>query len=721
MNDDLYNSISNMQNLSELNNLVSSDVIINQFYNNLRHDIRENIVKKSSKSLTFYVSGNFSLDRFINEETIDGFKFSFNTLKKELPMELQEKLNNEDILIFNRAKTYSRCHLLYNIDYDTYKLIEECDISGIKTNDIELVNLMKKVKDAQNGVVDEIYIPEVSNVKQRILDMYSKVYDESNYKISNSDLISQEDLEKMGIRNIPEDINIYDAGTEFGMTIKLMGFGNRTGSNFKDLWESEGSKDYLYEAKSYIRNDYINHFASQSDSNFKWEKSWVVGFEKLNNLQGIASCDADTYTDSDGKFVSRRRPQNTNYYFRKSITWSLTNSTGFGVRTKNPGYIFDINGMSLFVKNEKYYNYIMAFLNTKIADLLMKSINPTMANQSGDILQLPLIICDSKIDEINSLVSECIRIAKDNWDKKETSWNFEENHLIESNVLIRNKVEEFISYEDRQAKQLKELEEKINKNFIDIYDLNEELTEEIDEKNITYFKTDSVQLIKELISYFVGVSFGRYSLNEKGINKDYVNNSYCDQDNIIPISDSNDLYYDDDLTFRICQMIKTVFGENYYNDNIEYISQKLGRKNTESPEQTIRRYLLNEFYLDHVKMYQKKPIYWLIDSGKNNGFKALIYIHRYNNQLMSKIRVDYLHKTQDAYEKIKLEISNKINSVGNTKSIQNDLNNIILKIDECNKFDEKLGHIANQMINIDLNDGIKANYEKFADILAKIK
>lgn len=327
MNDDLYNSISNMQNLSELNNLVSSDVIINQFYNNLRHDIRENIVKKSSKSLTFYVSGNFSLDRFINEETIDGFKFSFNTLKKELPMELQEKLNNEDILIFNRAKTYSRCHLLYNIDYDTYKLIEECDISGIKTNDIELVNLMKKVKDAQNGVVDEIYIPEVSNVKQRILDMYSKVYDESNYKISNSDLISQEDLEKMGIRNIPEDINIYDAGTEFGMTIKLMGFGNRTGSNFKDLWESEGSKDYLYEAKSYIKNDYINHFASQSNSNFKWEKSWVVGFEKLNNLQGISSCDADTYTDIDGKFVCRRRP--TKSYCNFASPDQLINHSGY--------------------------------------------------------------------------------------------------------------------------------------------------------------------------------------------------------------------------------------------------------------------------------------------------------------------------------------------------------------------------------------------------------
>ena len=197
-----------------------------------------------------------------------------------------------------------------------------------------------------------------------------------------------------------------------------------------------------------------------------------------------------------------------------------------------------------------------------------------------------------------------------------------------------------------------------------------------------------------------------------------------DEDNVVPVSDKDIIYYNDDIVSKFKDFVKYIFGEEYFVDNFDYIAEILGRKGTETSEDTIRRYFINDFYTEHVKMYQKRPIYWLFDSGKKNGFKAFIYSHRYDEQLISKIRVNYLHKTQDALERIKNELNYKLNNettIFDRKEIQNSLVELNNKIQECNSYDEKIGHVANLMISLCLDDGVKTNYEKFADILAKIK
>lgn len=495
--------------------------------------------------------------------------------------------------------------------------------------------------------------------------------------------------------------------------------------NFENIsFNSKSSEDALLSKKKW--------FPYNKGGNYlKWygNDEYVVNWE--NDGYEIKH-----FYDKKGKL--RSRPQNLNYYFKKSITWSLTNSTGFGVRSKNDGYIFDINGMSLFLNNDKYYYYIMSFLNTKIADILMKSINPTMANQSGDILQLPIIIDESKIEEINNLSKDCISIAKSNWDYNETSWDFKKNRLIDSRLcLIKDKVNEIISIDRKNFEILKEKEERINDIYINIFGLQSELNKTISENNITFKIDDKVSLIKKLIHYSVGCMFGRYSLDFDGLtyaggqfDKKNYTKFLPDNDNIIPIADNESIYYNDDIVGKFTDFIKVAFGEKYLNENLEYISEVLGKRGTESYSDTIRRYFVNDFYNDHLKMYQKRPIYWMFDSGKKNGFKCLVYLHRYDEQLVSKIRTKYLHNTLSVYQRTLEEIDYKINneelSTIYKRNLQNEKVDIIGKITECNEYDEKVGNVANKMIKLDLDDGVAVNYSKFVDdngksILANIK
>ena len=233
--------------------------------------------------------------------------------------------------------------------------------------------------------------------------------------------------------------------------------------------------------------------------------------------------------------------------------------------------------------------------------------------------------------------------------------------------------------------------------------------------------------------------FGRYSLDIDGLayaGGEFDWNKYKtfkpDQDNIIPITDET--YFDDDITNRFIKFVEVVFGKDTLHDNLNYIAETLGKRDTESDEDAIRRYFVNDFYNDHLKMYQKRPIYWLFDSGKKNGFKCLIYLHRYNKELVSKIRVDYLHKTQNTYEKLLSDVEYKLNqdiSVQDVKKEQKRKIELTDKINECEVYEEEVADVANRMIDLDLDDGVKVNYDKFTyinpkngkeeSILAKIK
>ena len=285
------------------------------------------------------------------------------------------------------------------------------------------------------------------------------------------------------------------------------------------------------------------------------------------------------------------------------------------------------------------------------------------------------------------------------------------------------------NYCKQNFSKLKNNEEELNKIFINLYGLQNELTPELDNKDITIRGADRVREIKSLISYAVGCMFGRYSLDEDGLvyaGGEFDTSKYkkftIDIDNVIPITDN--AYFKNDIVSRFVKFIEIVYGSKNLSENLHYIAETLGRKGTETSEETIRRYFINDFYKDHLKTYQKKPIYWLFESGKNNGFKCLIYMHRYDESTISTIRVNYLHMIQDFYQNLLNDVRDRLDIEENgteRRRLEKQHQDLTLKLQEVSKYDEKIAHLANKRIKIDLDDGVKANYEKFSEVLAKIK
>lgn len=432
------------------------------------------------------------------------------------------------------------------------------------------------------------------------------------------------------------------------------------------------------------------------------------------------------FRDEKGKV--RSRPQNLQYYFRPAITWSDVTSGSFSGRYAEQGFMFDIKGSSGF-PDEDLLPFVLGLLNSKVAQAFIKILNPTMTTQVGDMTRIPVIKDD--IAEITELVHECIFEAKADWDSFETSWDFNKHPLVRSVYTIEEAFAQWkIECNDRFA-QLKANEEKLNRIFIDIYGLQDELTPDVEDKYVTIRKADLQRDIKSLISYAVGCMFGRYSLDMDGLTyaggewDDSKYSTYpADKDNIIPICD--DEYFDDDIVGRFVKFIEKVYGEHTLEENLKFVADALGGKG--QPREIIRNYFLNDFYSDHCNIYSvtgsgKRPIYWLFDSGKKNGFKALIYMHRYQPDTIARIRTDYVHEQQSRYRTAIADMENRIVNASTSERVK--LNKALTKLKdqdaELRSYEEKIHHLADQMITIDLDDGVKVNYAKFQDVLAKIK
>jgi len=442
------------------------------------------------------------------------------------------------------------------------------------------------------------------------------------------------------------------------------------------------------------------------------------------------------FTDKKGKLKSR--PQNLEYYFKKSVSWSRISSNFFGVRFIPDGLIFDVGGPSLFL-NTKLINLFLSFFCSCIAIKYLQLINPTHNTNEGDIASLPIIIPEDEntLSIIGTLTQSCIDISKEEWDSRETSWGFKTNELIrlkdESN-LIENSVNAYINYWADKFSTLHSNEEELNKIFIDIYDMADELTPDVDKKDITILKDESTisngdlifkkeVLIKHLISYAVGVMFGRYSLDTQGIayaGGEYDSTKYAsytpDKDAILPVL--SDDYFEDDIVSKFIEFLKIAFSKDTLSQNIEYIADTLGKNINELSIDRIRRYFVNEFYKDHIKMYKKRPIYFMFSSGPLKAFNALVYIHRYNSSTLAKLRLDYLShllsKLDSSEEMLKndkttpaIKISRKLSEISKHRQ-------------ELKKYDELLHHYADKNIEIDLDDGIKINYAKFGDLVISI-
>lgn len=460
--------------------------------------------------------------------------------------------------------------------------------------------------------------------------------------------------------------------------------------------------------------------------------------------------------------LSGHRHDNRDFYFLQGITWSFISSSKFGVRYSPPGFIFDVAGSSLFPSKDYIY-YIMAFLCTKLSHEFLKLLNPTLNFQVGNISNLPVIITtnDGKFKMINEKSLECISISKTDWDSFEISWDFKCHPFLtykDNATTIEEAFGKWSSFAESQFNQLKQNEKELNRIFIDIYGLQDELTPEVKDEDITINKADRERDIKSFISYAVGCMFGRYSLNKKGLiyaggdfgEKYRVNNGDWEinvgdewlpssvrlaANNIIPIVDGD--YFEDGVLERFVEFVKVSFGKETLEENLDYIAASLGVRAGETPRQAIRRYFLRNFYKDHVRTYKKRPIYWLFDSGRRDGFKALVYLHRYDPYTVARVRTDYLHKLQRKYEAetkhldilIGSEISGRERAAARRRK-----ENIRGKLQECLRYDQVIAHVANQRIELDLDDGVKVNYAKFqgvkiprsggkplkADLLAKI-
>ena len=427
-------------------------------------------------------------------------------------------------------------------------------------------------------------------------------------------------------------------------------------------------------------------------------------------------------------------------YFKPCLSWSKISSGSIAFRYYPQGFIFDVAGCCIFYKNDEIMKYHFGFINSNVAKSILAAISPTLNYEAGHIASLPVISDERQNGNIIKLVDANIEFGKEDWDSFETSWDFVTHPFITYRSgagyadIPMNKwqyriADAYHTWESNATAQfdlLKKNEEELNRIFIDIYGLQDELTPEVEDKDVTVRKADLGRDIRSFISYAVGCMFGRYSLDVDGLvyaGGEWDDSKYstfaADKDNIIPISD--DEYFEDDIVGRFVKFVEVVYGKDTLDENLKFIADALGGKG--QPKDVIRNYFLNDFYSDHCKIYQKRPIYWLFDSGKKNGFKCLIYMHRYQPDTIARIRTDYVHEQQARYRTAIADLETRIAnaSTGERVKLNKQLKTLNDQATEIHEYEEKIHHLADQMISIDLDDGVKVNYAKFQDVLAKIK
>ena len=421
------------------------------------------------------------------------------------------------------------------------------------------------------------------------------------------------------------------------------------------------------------------------------------------------------------------------FYLREYVSWSYITSSTLASRFFPKGFLWDVSGSGIFDKSNMLY-YLQSLIGSKVGIEFLKIINPTINYQVENIAQLPVLIGDKK--RVEELALENIRISKQDWDAFEHSWGFQRHPLIPKRLNNSTLIQEmFKDWEDRCEDsfiKVKSNEEEINKLLIDTYGLQSVLSPKINDSDVTIRKADLYRDVSSLISYAVGCMFGRFSLDCPGLvyaGGNWDASKYktfeVDSDAIIPICD--DEYFNDDIVSRFVFFIEVVYGKETLEENLIFIANALG--GTESSRDVIRRYFLNDFYADHCSIYSvtgsgKRPIYWLFDSGKKNGFKCLVYMHRYQPDTIARIRTDYVHEQQSRYRTAIADLQNRIDNAGSTSErvkLTKKLKTVREQDEELRIYEEKIHHLADQMISIDLDDGVKVNYAKFQDVLAKIK
>lgn len=567
-------------------------------------------------------------------------------------------------------------------------------------------------------------------------------------------------------------------------------FAGKTLSNYSIIKSGivTGNNDYFLKTWFEISLAVISflHKSFVDNSNIQWVPMHKGGgYRKHYGFHDYVMNLHDIWEPSKTKSNVRRG--DPEFYFKEGLTWS-TLANDLSVRRSPTGFVFDTKGSMCFARNAKDLPYFEALLNSKIAAYYMTFLSPTLDFNQGAMGKLPVVLCDEECRKKIEILSESnVNASKADWDSFETSWDFKTHPLVrcksfppkevaedaKHHIVDMNMIQEaFTNWSNEcylRFEKLKANEEELNRIFIDIYGLQDELTPEVEDKDVTVRKADLQRDIKSLLSYAVGCMFGRYSIYKDGLlfagepyslqafvdklndrpgtvsaeelERAYRNEGvvvdemfFPDKDNVIPITDEE--YLDDDIVARLCDWLKAVYGAATLEENLNFIAKALGNKGSTSRE-VIRNYFLNDFFKDHCQTYSvtgsgKRPIYWLFDSGKQNGFKALVYLHRYTPDTIGTLRVDYLHKMQRVYESEKARMQDMMDHTNNTRekaAAEKRRNKLQLQIDECQKYDEKISHLALARIELDLDDGVKVNYRKlqtdtegkFREVLADSK
>ena len=499
-------------------------------------------------------------------------------------------------------------------------------------------------------------------------------------------------------------------------------------------------------------------------------RKWYGNQEYLVNWENDGY-EIKNFYDEKGKL--RSRPQNTEYYFKESISWGLITSGGSSFRYFPKGFIFDISAVTYFI--EKKEREILGVLNSKYFLELSQIINPTINFSNGVFALLPALFTEN--EKFNKLVQENIDISKEEWDSRETSWDFERLSLVDGKDL-RTAFENYCSHWRDNFVQLHKNEEELNRLFIEIYELQDEMDEKVSFDDITILKKEAKiveidnsksrefssesekylydrgvslefnkdELVKQFLSYAIGCIMGRYSTNKPGLimansddvlelssNKFFVKDAngnirqevetefLPDKFGILPITAEKD--FSNDIVERVKEFVKFVYGEESLKDNLNFIAEALGNKDNRNPEEILRTYFITAFYKDHLQRYQNRPIYWLMNSGKKNAFSCLFYMHRYEPLTVARVRADYLIHYQEMLENKRKFIERQLYAEDITakekKNVEKELKDLDVLLKELREYANEVKHIAEQKIPLDLDDGVNVNYERLGAILKK--
>jgi len=440
--------------------------------------------------------------------------------------------------------------------------------------------------------------------------------------------------------------------------------------------------------------------------------------------------------ENDGEELFNDRPKsvirNPEYYFRRGLSWSFVSSSLFGVRISDEGFLFDVGGSSAFPASDEL-EWVLGFLCSKVAFTLMMVLNPTVNFQVGNVSSLPLIGIANK-EEVRSLCSEAVMLARSDWNSFETSWDFEMLPVIKHKCATVQQSQDLVDSESlAHFARMKELEERNNQVFIQAYGMEDELTSEVHDDQITHYRPNQDEDIKRLISYAIGCIMGRYSLGKPGLiyahngNQMFDPSLYksfrADDDGIIPLLET-DWGIRDDAANRIVEFISVAWPKEHLEDNLKFIADRIGPVSNEQPRETIRRYLATGFYKHHLAIYKRRPIYWLFSSGKQHTFQCLVYLHRYHEGTLARMRTEYVIPLQGQVaariEQLEGDKA-KATSTSHRNKLQKEQTDLKKQQAELLVFEEKLKHAADQKIKLDLDDGVKVNYAKFGDLLAESK